>query len=176
MRRFVIPVIFLVMLFCSDNEAGAQWIKTRLDFVGGIAYPEYLHGGIRYQYGAKTQLGLYYGGDMGVQKEFITTWTLSHMYHFGNNNFYSNRPVWYFRQGFTYAKLIDTYYLYRDAYLELSLGYEFPLNNRIGINFDMGMNIKVYETMQDKEQTVEPTIDPRWYPGFLARLQVYVSL
>ena len=176
MRRLVILFCLLIVPIGFATDARAQWIKTRLDFVGGIAYPEYLHGGIRYQYAAKSQAGIYYGGDMGIQNEYINTWTLSHMYHFGNNNFYSNRPVWYLRQGITYAKLIDTYYLYRDFYLELSAGYEFPLNNRIGINFDLGMNIKIYETMQDKEQTVEPTIDPRWYPGFLARFQIYVSL
>ena len=93
--------VSIIILFVSFSGVSGQIIKTRLDFVGGISAREYLHGGIRYQYTDITQFGAYYGGDVGVYSEIISTWSLDHMIHFGKLGFYTNRPVWYARQGFT---------------------------------------------------------------------------
>lgn len=177
MIRSISLVLFLFVLsFSKPLEADAQIIRTRLDLVGGVAYPEFLHGGIRYQYAERTQIGLYYGGDMGFKPEIITTWSIDHMYHFGKNNFNSNRPVWYTRQGYTYSRQLTTYKIYDLSYLELSLGYEFPLNNYVGLNFDLGMNVKIRERQADKDPNGSTEIDPRWFTGVMARFQIYISI
>ena len=174
--RNIIGLIFFMILLTSKLTGYGQIIRTRLDFVGGIGYPEYLHGGIRYQYMEKGQIGIHYGGDISFKPEIIRTWTLEHMYHFGKNNFYSNRPVWYTRQGYTLSVQTDESYIYHHNYLDCSLGYDFPLNNYVGINIEMGFYTKVYEAQKykDTEQSLNP--DTRWYIGYLARFQVYVSL
>ncbi|MBN1951472.1 MAG: hypothetical protein JW801_09725 [Bacteroidales bacterium] len=177
MRRGIL-LLCTILALCGTITlpSEAQIIKTRVDFVGGIAYPEYLHGGIRYQYGERAQAGLYYGGDMGIMPEIINSLTLDHMYHFGKNNYYSNRPVWYTRQAYTYSKQMTTIRIYKISYLDLSLGYEFPLNNYVGLNFDMGLNFKMREREEDRDPDGSVFIDPRWYVGMMARFQIYISI
>jgi hypothetical protein len=175
-RRILLLPFFLLLFLPGFQQADAQILKTRLDVVGGLGYIEYAHVGLRYQYGECSQVGLYYGGDMGFKPEIITNWTLEHMYHFGKNNYFSNRPVWYTRQSLNYTRIIDFGTLYKIAYLQLSMGYDFPLNNRLGINFDMGLNCKMREKSEVMDADGSVHIDPRWDVLVLARLQLYVSL
>lgn len=175
-RRLCIFFFSLLLAAATAPDGRAQLIKTRLDLAAGLAYPEYIHGGIRYQYGPKGQAGIYYGGDMGFRNEIIHTFSLDHMFHFGTNNYFSNRPVWYLRQGFTYSRQLTNLKIYQLAYLEISAGYEFPLSTHIGINFDMGLNLKIRERELDRDPDGVMFIDPRWYPGLMARVQVYFSI
>ena len=175
MIRKTLLFSILCSLFISGfQDAHSQIIKTRLDIVGGLAFVEYAHAGLRYQYGPSSQVGLYYGGDLNIKPEIITNWTAEHVYHFGKNNFYSNRPVWYTRQGFTISKQLESGSTYKIGYLQLSIGYEFPLTNHLGLNFDMGLNCKVRQKTVESSGTVR--VDPSWYLLPLARLQLYVSL
>jgi hypothetical protein len=168
--------LFFLLLSAAAEESSGQLIKTRLDLIGGVAYPEFVHGGLRYQYYQRGQIELSYGGDMEFKPEIIRTYALNHMFHFGKKNFYSNRPAWYSRQGFTYITKTDESMVYKQSFLTLSLGYDFPINNWFGVNADMGLSSRIYQVEGFKDTGDPLQIDPRWYPGFTARIQIYFSL
>jgi hypothetical protein len=155
--------------------SSAQIIKTKLDVPLGISFPEFFHVGIRYQYAEIGQLGVYFGGDMGIKPSIIRTWTLDNMIHFGNVSYHSNRPVWYSRQGFTYSIHTEEARIYKYSYINMGVGHDFPLNSRLGINADMGFILQVREKMEFKDDTVDPWYRTNWYWKYLVRVQVYYS-
>jgi len=168
-------VIFILLLFFMSGTYG-QIIKTRLDFVGGVSAREYLHGGIRYQYTDFTQLGAYYGGDVGAYSETITTWSLDHMIHLGENGFYTNRPVWYARQGYTQVKSIASDRIYHFSYINLSAGREFGITNWFGVNLDLGFILQVRQRQEWKAPGLDDIYNGKWYWLPLFRVQVFLSL
>ena len=135
--KWLLNCSWFILLWGCYNLNG-QIIKTKLDFVGGISAREYIHGGIRYQYSDFTQLGLYYGGDIGLFSEIINTYCIDNMIHFGKHSYYSNRPAWYARQGFTYAlsKAVDR--THKFSYVNLAAGREFCVNDWLGFNARSG--------------------------------------
>ncbi len=165
-----------ILLFIAFSGVFGQIIKTRLDFVGGVSAREYLHGGIRYQYTDITQFGVYYGGDLGVYPEIVTTWCFDHMIHFGKHGFYSNRPAWYARQGYTHKKSIAADRTYNFSYINIAAGREFGINNWLGINADLGLIMQVRERMEWKDAGLDDIYDSQWYWLALFRIQVFVSL
>jgi hypothetical protein len=152
-----------------------QIIKSKLDVVGGISAREFLHTGLRYQYSAFTQIGVYVGSDLDIRgTESITTFCVDNLVHFGKFNYFSNRSVWYARQGYT---LLNNKSGENDEtnfnYIDLSLGREFPINNWLGFNADLGLLV------QFREKQIEPSTDfplnLHWYYMPLARFQFYIS-
>ena len=168
--------IGLTLLLFALTGAHGQIIKTKLDIVGGVSAREYLHGGLRYQYTDITQLGAYFGGDLGVYPEIITTWCVDNAIHFGSHGFYTNRPVWYARQGFTYKKSIASDRTYYFSYIDLSGGREFGIKNWLGVNIDLGVILQVREKMEWKDPGLDEIYNTRWYTFALFRFQVFISL
>lgn len=168
--------LLISILFITISGVSGQIIKTKLDFVGGVSAREYLHGGIRYQYTDITQLGVFYGGDLGLYPEIVTTWCVDNMIHFGSHGFYTNRPVWYARQGFTYNKSIATDYTYYFSYIDLSAGREFGVNNWFGVNVDLGLILQVREKKEWKDPSLDEIYNTRWYTYPLFRIQLFFSL
>ena len=168
--------ISFYLLLWSPCTTNGQIIKTKLDIVGGISAREYIHAGIRYQYTDFTQLGIYYGGDVGLDPEIITTYCIDNMIHFGKRSYYSNRPAWYARQGFTYdiSKASDR--TRKFSYINVGAGREFCVNNWLGFNADLGLLVQVREKMEWKDPSLPAWYDTRvqWLP--LARIQVFFSL
>jgi hypothetical protein len=164
------------LLLCIHFNSNGQIIKTKLDIVGGISAREYLHGGIRYQYTDITQIGLYYGGDIGIYPEIINTYSIDNMIHFGKQSYYSGRPAWYARQGFNYvvSKPVDR--TRKFSYINISAGREFCINDWLGFNADLGLIIQVREKTIFKDPTRDVYYDTiiQWLP--LLRLQVFISL
>jgi hypothetical protein len=175
MNQFILKAILLVVSIFPINTVYGQIIKTKLDFVAGISAREYLHGGIRYQYTDITQIGFYFGGDVGMYSEIITTYAIDHMIHFGKHSYYSNRPPWYARQGYTFAKSIESDRTMKFSYINLSLGREFAINDWLGFNTDLGIIAQVREKTEldsSSEATYKNKI--QWMP--LLRLQFFISL
>ncbi len=165
--------IFALIAFIGITipSINAQIIKTRLDIVGGGGYLDYFHVGPRYQYTDITQIGIFYGGGIGFTKNPTETITLSHMLHFGDNSFYSNRPQWYSRQGFIYRKVIKSDSEETIQLLNLGIGREIGFANWLGINIDAGAGFIIDEssTAEDFEGT-----DNKLIPIF--RVQLFLSL
>ncbi len=174
MRNIFLLVI--TMLLFNSLTISSQIIRSKLDFVGGIGYPEFVHGGIRYQYTDITQLGFYYGGDMGIKPEIIRTWTADNFIHFGKHSYAPNRPVWYARQGFTYSIQTTADRIYKYSYIDVSAGREFGINDWIGINADMGFIGQVREKIEYKNSDASPSFRTNliWKP--LLRLQIFISI
>jgi hypothetical protein len=173
MRRYLITAILFLLLV---PFAHSQLIRTRLDFIGGFAYPEYLHTGIRYQYLDVAQIGLYYGGDMGIKPEIIRTWTIDHFYHFGKHSYASNRPIWYARQGFTYSNHTTTDMIYKYYYLNFALGREFSITQWLGFNTDLGFLAQVIEKQEFRGTNDKPHFHSKWDWLPLLGFQVFISI
>jgi hypothetical protein len=172
-KNFLFGFLFLVSF--SAHSQG-QIIKTRLDFVGGISYPEFIHGGIRYQYIDVGQLGFYYGGDMGFNPEIIRTWTGENLFHFGKLSYTSNRPTWYARQGFTYSIHTEEERIYKYSYIDLSVGREFGVTDWFGFNIDIGFLGQFREKMEYRNQDEDPEYRTDWNWSPIVRLQVFISI
>jgi hypothetical protein len=175
MKRFLFNFLLCLLLW-DPIISNCQIIKTKLDIVGGISAREYVHGGIRYQYSDITQLGLYYGGDIGIYPEIINTYCIDNMIHFGKQPYHSNRPAWYARQGFTYSvsKAVDFKRIF--SYIDLSAGREFCVNDWLGFNFDLGLLVQLSEKKiwKDPSHGNENIQILQWLPLF--RLQAFISL
>lgn len=170
-------VTALIVTILFSGYAKGQVIKSKLDLVSGISAREYIHGGIRYQYTDITQLGFYLGNDLELRNtENISTYCLDHLIHFGTLSFYSNRPVWYARQGFTYSiNKIGNQQTRKFTYINLSCGRDFAFNDWLGLNTDLGLICQVQEKI---EYTGNPIETPyrtgrRLFP--LARVQLFLS-
>ena len=171
--KLSLTAIITGLLFFS-NVTG-QIIKTKLDIVGGVSAREYVHGGFRYQYSDFGQAGLYYGGDMGLDKSIITTYAADNMLHFGKGNYYSGRPVWYARQGLTLIKSIEIDRKEFRTNFDLSLGREFPVSDWLGFNIDMGVLCQFREKHK-LNNGGEYFYNDNWYWMPLIRAQVFISL
>jgi hypothetical protein len=169
--KILIPSLFLFSGLCS-----AQVFKSKLDFVGGVSAREYIHAGLRYQYTEITQLGVYFGGDLGIKSdESISTFCIDNMIHLGKLNFYSNRPVWYLRQGYTYLKnRLGDQETRKYSYIDLSGGREFPINDWLGFNADFGLLIQFRE-YKEQDPPLDFPLNTYWHYMPLARLQFYIS-
>jgi len=158
-----ITLFFVLLLFPVVSQC--QILKTKLDFVGGVGFPEYFHAGIRYQYYEYFDLGFYYGGGMGISNTIIRTWNFDHLIHFGPYSYFSNKPVWYARQGFT-RSIQTSDRVYKYSFINLGLGRSFNISSVLGLNLDLGTAIKFsanyYET--------------RWNWRPLIRLQINISI
>jgi hypothetical protein len=165
----------VLVFFTLQTISLGQVIRTKLDLVGGVSAREYAHAGLRYQYTDITQIGLYYGGDMGLYPEIINTYAIDHMIHFGKNSFHTNRPVWYARQGFTLLKSKESDRTIKYSYVNLALGRDFGINDWLGFNVDLGIIMQVNkktELESSGESKNDRTV--QWMP--LLRVQFYISL
>lgn len=161
-------------LLLSVMPAKSQIIKSKLDLTAGVAAREFAHIGLRYQYYDITQIGVAYGGDIGFRPdEVITTLNVDHMVHFGKLSYYTNRPAWYCRQGYTYSVNNEgAHRTSKYSYLLLSLGREFAVNNWLGFNADLGVNWQIMKRVEENGTDRKDNLR-YWMP--LARLQVFIS-
>jgi hypothetical protein len=169
-------LLFIFLLSCTLPYSHAQILRTRLDFAGGLSAREYLHAGIRYQYTDFTQLGLFYGGDMGIRTEIIRTYCLDNMIHFGPHSYHTNRAVWYARQGFTYSENTVSDRIYKYSYVNLSAGREFGFGDRLGVILDMGVILQLMERTVYKSAGYSDRFINAWFILPLARIQFFYSL
>lgn len=168
--------LLLFTLLVFSLTLNAQIIKSKLDVVGGISAREYIHGGIRYQYTDITQLGIYIGNDLELQPtENIATFSIDHMIHFGSLSFYSNRPVWYARQGFTHLKNhLGDHKTRKYSYINFSAGRELTFNDRLGVNADLGFIWQVRE-YREVDSPLEAPVNTNFRLFPLARVQIFLS-
>jgi hypothetical protein len=175
--RFYKTLGTLILIFLSHCING-QIIKTKLDIVGGYSYPEYVHCGLRYQYTDITQFGFYIGANVNRANDIIHTYSVDNLIHFGKHSYYSNRPLWYARQGFIYniRSEVDKKRKYSYSLLNISLGREFPINDWLGINLDAGLLMQVREKIEYKTPDLETEYDTglKFLPSL--RLQIFFSL
>ncbi len=166
-------VLSMLALFIMTSHA--QLIKSKLDVVGGASAREYYHLGIRYQYAENFQLGLYCGSSLGINSKTITTYSVNNLFHFGSNSFYSNRLVWYGRLGFTYAKDHMGNELHSYSFINMGLGREFNISEKVGFNVDGGLIIQTREKTEWSSGLTPIKVNKTWFYLPLVRAQVYFS-
>jgi hypothetical protein len=174
MRFCKIPVI--AILFLVSLTMNGQIIKTKLDIVGGVSYPEFFHAGLRYQYTSMTQFGIYVGENVNKSEANIFTCSIDNMIHFGKHSYHSNRPVWFARQGFNYDIVSEVDKKRKYSYVNISFGRDFPINDWLGINLDAGLLMQVREKTEYKMPGLETDTETgiKFLPS--VRLQVFFSL
>jgi hypothetical protein len=172
MKLFYVSVFLLFAIISSQ----AQIIKSKLDIVGGLSAREYFHIGARYQYAEIAQLGVYVGNDLELNSsEAISTFCIDNMIHFGKLSYYSNRPVWYARQGYTYLKnRLGEQETRKYSYIDISAGREFPLNDRFGLSADLGLMVQFRE-YREINPPINTPLNTYWHTMPLARIQFYFS-
>lgn len=168
-------IVFLGLLFLPLLTNG-QILKTKLDFIGGVGYPEYFHAGIRYKYYRNCDLGFYYGGGMGISNAVINTWNFDHLIHFGQHSYLSNKPVWYARQGFTRSVHTTSDRIYKYSYINLGAGRDINITSILGFNIDMGAIIQVREKREFRDHSLTTYFETRWIWKPLVRLQLNISI
>lgn len=166
--------IFLLLLL--SQLAGAQIIKSKLDVIAGLSVREFAHIGLKYQYTEITQLSFTVGSDLEMKTdENITTFGLDHQIHFGKHSYYSNRPVWYNRHGFTLlSNSIGDYKQVNYSYFNLGIGREIAFNDRLGVNIDLGLAVQFRK--HQLKPSIETPLDTRIFSFPLARIQFFLSL
>lgn len=166
---------FLFLLLLISPLTNAQIIKSKLDLVAGLSVREFAHAGLKYQYSDITQLSFTVGGDLEIKhEENITTFGIDHQIHFGKLSYYSNRPVWYNRMGYTLLKNeIGDYDLVKYSFFNLGMGREIAFNDRLGVNFDLGMAVQ-FRKKQEKP-VLETPLNTRLFSFPLARIQLFLS-
>lgn len=166
--KFLSIAFFLVITFFNSE---AQIIKSKLDIVAGLSAREYFHLGARYQYAEIAQLGIYLGNDLELNSgEVIRTFCIDNQVHFGKHSYYSNRPVWFARQGYTFLKNNTAdQEIVKYSYIDLSIGRDFPINDWFGLNVDMGMLV------QFRENSNKAALNTFLRTLPLARVQLYYS-
>jgi len=169
-------IVVITIMFLVSLTVHGQIIKTKLDIVGGLSYPEYVHGGLRYQYTDITQLGIYIGANINRADAIIHTYSVDNLIHFGKHSYHSNRPVWYARQGFTYDVSSENDRKRKFSFVNISLGREFPINDWLGINLDMGLLMQVKEKTEFKAPDIKTEYETglKFKPSL--RLQIFFSL
>ena len=169
-------LVLLLGLFVLLNTGNAQWIRTKLDIVGGISAREFVHGGLRYQYTDFTQFGLYYGGDLGFHNAIVSTYCADNLIHFGSHSYLSNRPVWYARQGFTYSVNKENDHTRKFSYVNIGAGREFGVNDWLGFNLDLGFILQLREKKEFSDPALNAIYDTKWYWLPMFRAQIFFSL
>lgn len=171
----IITFVIIVSSFFT-KPVNAQIIRSKLDIAGGISAREYIHIGPRYQYTEYTQIAFYIGGDLEIQpNETITTYCIDHQIHFGKHSFTSNRPYWYARQGYTLLNnQTGNQKTMKYSYLNFALGREIAFNDRLGVNFDLGL-IWQFRKKTIEEPPLDAPLDLTWYTHPLARVQLFYS-
>jgi len=170
-RILIVALVLLGMSRLTD----AQIIRTRLDGVAGLGYPECTHLGARYQYNDVAQLGFYYGSNMSLSNTPVETWNLDHMYHFGKHSYQSNRPVWYARAGYTYSIHTQVDGARYFSYGELTAGRDVQLNNHFGFNLDLGLLCQFRERRTFTDPHLDNLYDIALYWKPTCRIQLYYS-
>ena len=168
-------IVLISGIVCIMFSAKAQVIKSKLDVVCGASAREYYHLGLRYQYIDNFQLGLYYGNSLGINSKTIYTYSINNLIHFGEHSFYSNRSVWYARQGYTYAikeEGTETTYF---SFINIALGREFNVSEKVGFNVDGGLIIQTSEKTEWSSSITPTKKNKTWFYLPLVRVQVYYS-
>ena len=170
MKSYSLTLILIVAFVVSAN---GQLIHSKLDLIAGASAREYFHVGLRYQYSDIMQIGIAVGSDLEIRTDEINTYSLDHMIHFGKLSEYSNRPLWYARQGLTYSINKEGADRTRKfTYINLSAGRDFPVNDWLGFNADLGFIWQIRSVTEENQGVI--------YDNFrlflpLARIQVFIS-
>ena len=130
MRLYSTYLLLVVLSIGSLHQANAQ---GKLSIVGGIGFPESANAGLRIGIQDQAQIGFSIGA---ASSTFSILGDI--FFHFAGKSSISVRKPWYFRIGFNYYRFEDQAGITRSTYLNIRLGREFNITERIGIAIDAG--------------------------------------
>ena len=142
-------------------------VKGQDKFVisAGMGLPELMNVDARYLVN-QTQFGVGIG-TFPVKDESIISVTGDIYYHFAGSSKFSDRHTWYGRAGLDYLRDETNSILDKYLYLNLRIGRDFNFSDKIGIEFDLGGMVQLYnETIHKVPQNGwEFGIDSPVLPG-----------
>jgi len=165
--------LILGVLVCKGQDL------PKFNITGGVGLLEAFHIGCKVQVAHKNQIGFYYGNALITDKSTYSAFIIDHQFHFGKVSEYSERPVWFFRQGISYSINNDAYIETKYLFLGLGLGREFNISSKFGISVDLGAVRTIMEKERIKDPSEAPWIDIKMsdliiFPS--ARIQLFYRL
>jgi hypothetical protein len=141
------------------------------DITTGGGFTEAIHLGCKIQITQKNQIGFYYGNSLMLYRYSYNSYNIDHQFHFGKTSDFSQRPVWFFRQGLSYSIDNAAYSEIKYLFVSLCLGREFNISPKVGFNLDLGLS----RTLMEKERIKDPSIEP-WFDVKMIDLVVFPNL
>lgn len=179
MKKLLLPLVLCLVVLCYWTNSYAQSYskdqKFELDL--GLGFPDLMHLGMKYKFTNLSKIGMSYGTIIIPNKSRRTSAvTLEHEYHFGKSNENSKMPIYYFTQKVSYLNDIKTDVTSNIFYFTPSIGKAFYGEGPLGINLDLGLNFRVYQS-----QKTDIVDDARSYDQFPAvfpalRFQFFFNL
>lgn len=147
-------IAFVVLFYFNINIFGQERMNTSL----GFGFFELANMGFRYQI-AQTELGINIGTIPLSEDTHFSI--IGNLYvHMGDTSEISNRKPWYFRFGvnYYYIKNIseNSYKIENVTYFIWRIGKEFNLSTKVGIYFDLGINVQIEYHEDNFPKPTEP--------------------
>jgi len=165
-RISIITVALIVNVFICQG----QKLPT-LDITAGGGFIEAFHIGCKIQITEKNQICFYYGNSLMYYRYSYNSFSADHQFHFGKTSNFSERSVWFFRQGLSYSIDNAAYSETKYIFISLCLGREFNISPKIGFSLDLGLS----RTLMEKERIKDPSISP-WFDTKLEDLTVFPNV
>ena len=155
MKARCLTTILLVMLgiYCYGQKLPTT------DIVAGYGFADAFHVGFKAQVYKKGQLGIYYGNTLNAGDYKYSSFGIDHQYHFGKVSEFSQRGVWFLKQGLNYSFENSSYSDEKYLLLLLSVGREFNISSRVGFSMDIGLLRALYKKETVKDPSKEPWFD-----------------
>ena len=143
-------VVFIIaFLFNEKSECYAQ---HSFDVSAGIGDIELINAGLRYQLSNRIQIGIK-GGTFPSNSENSISISGNAYYHFAGYSKLSDQPPWYTRIGINYLKGENEKLLEKYLFLDLRIGRDINITEKIGIKLDGGIVIQMKKTYVHKVST-----------------------
>ena len=162
-------LIFLVIIsICCNQRITGQ---NQVDIIGGIGVPELINIGANVQFD-QTQIGLKIGSF--PSDESLFSFSADFYYHFAGTSELSSRRPWYMRAGLNYLRNETKTRVEKYSYLNLRIGREFNISNKIGIDVDAGIVFQISYSVTEKEPSTSLSFnfgrDTKVFPGIGAEI------
>jgi len=139
-------ILLSIFLFCCGNQSFGQ---DKINLSAGFSMPEGLNAGLHFQLEqAQIRFGF---GTMPLKDESFISGSSDFYYHFAGNSELSSRRPWYGRFGLNYLRDETKYVIDKSLYLNLRIGRDFNISERVGIEIDAGVALRLLHKEIDKE-------------------------
>ena len=140
MEQFIIRIktIICAVLILSGLAIPVEIFgQGKFSVTGGFSTAEFLNIGVKYRI-MQSQIGLSSGFIPAYSYQSFTV-SGNFSYHFGGSSKFSDLHPWYGKSGLLYIVDEDAYLLDKGLYLPIQIGRNFNISNKIGINFELGL-------------------------------------
>jgi len=138
-------LLSIITLSYSNQVIGQEKVNVS----AGIGILDLINIGVLFQ-GNQNQLGFSFGSMPDKDGSEISI-AGDVYYHFGGSSELSDRHPWFARFGMLYIRTESTTYIDKYVFLNLRIGRDFNLSNKVGIGLDAGPMIQLFKLESEKK-------------------------